>query len=324
MFPSSLAARSARGFCALIFAVSGAARADATWAPSKGATVITGDGAVRGVQVPGGYAFRGLPYAAAPTGDRRWRAPQPPASWRGIRDATQYAPSCPQKPNLFQPPGPQSEDCLYLNVSTPTLRRDASGRSSCGSTAAGSRGRRPQLRRRQARGARHRRRHDQLPARRVRLPRAPGARLAAGRAVRQLRADGPAGGAALGQAQHRALRRRPAQRDDRRSVGRWRVGASPPGLARLAGPLRPGDRGERCVRAQSGVARPGRELGKTFAGSWVAGADRRCLRHAPAGTLVDAFPDAAIPGVVDGGSSRSRSARRWRPGDSPACRSSTA
>jgi len=110
---------------ALPFAVSGAATADASPGTHSGLTVITGDGTVRGMQVPGGYAFRGLPYAAAPTGDRRWRAPRPPASWRGIRDATHYAPSCPQKPNLFQPPGPQSEDCLFLNISTPTLHRDA-------------------------------------------------------------------------------------------------------------------------------------------------------------------------------------------------------
>ena len=86
---------------------------------------MTHDGAVRGLAVAGGYAFRGLPYAAPPIRNLRWRAPQRPASWRGIRDATQYAPSCPQKPSLFQPPGPQSEDCLYLNVSTPTLRHHA-------------------------------------------------------------------------------------------------------------------------------------------------------------------------------------------------------
>ena len=83
------------------------------------------DGAVRGVAVTGGYAFRGLSYAAPPTGNLRWRPPQPEASWTGIRDATKYGPSCPQKPSLFEPPGPQSEDCLYLNVSTPTLRHDA-------------------------------------------------------------------------------------------------------------------------------------------------------------------------------------------------------
>jgi para-nitrobenzyl esterase len=83
--------------------------------------VRTDNGAVRGETPADGFAFRGLPYAAPPTGQLRWRAPQAPASWAGIRDAIHYAPSCLQKPSLFQPPGPQSEDCLYLNVSTPTL-----------------------------------------------------------------------------------------------------------------------------------------------------------------------------------------------------------
>jgi para-nitrobenzyl esterase len=82
-------------------------------------------GAVRGVAAGGGYAFRGLPYAAPPTGKLRWRPPQPPAEWNGMREATDFGPSCPQKQNLFQPPGPESEDCLYLNVSTPTLGSNA-------------------------------------------------------------------------------------------------------------------------------------------------------------------------------------------------------
>jgi para-nitrobenzyl esterase len=88
-------------------------------------TVTIGSGTVRGVTVAGTYAFRGLPYAAPPTGAWRWQPPQPAGSWRGVRDATRYAASCPQRANLFQPPGPQSEDCLYLNVSTPTLRHDS-------------------------------------------------------------------------------------------------------------------------------------------------------------------------------------------------------
>jgi para-nitrobenzyl esterase len=75
--------------------------------------------------VPGGYAFRGLPYAAPPVGNLRWRAPRRPASWTGVRDATQFAPSCPQAGSPFLPPAPFSEDCLYLNVSTPTLRHNA-------------------------------------------------------------------------------------------------------------------------------------------------------------------------------------------------------
>ena len=82
-------------------------------------------GSVRGAAVPGGYAFRGLPYAAPPVGNLRWRPPRPPADWKGIQDATQFAPSCPQPASPFAPPAPFSENCLYLNVSTPTLRRHA-------------------------------------------------------------------------------------------------------------------------------------------------------------------------------------------------------
>ena len=87
--------------------------------------VSTENGKVRGADVAGNYAFRGLPYAAAPVGDLRWRAPRPAADWKGVRDATQYAPSSPQGMGPFTPEGPQSEDSLYLNVSTPTLRSSA-------------------------------------------------------------------------------------------------------------------------------------------------------------------------------------------------------
>ena len=88
----------------LTLAVCGVATAGSASARAGTATVITAHGAVRGVDVPGGYAFRGLPYAAPPVGDLRWRAPQRPASWRGIRDASQYAASCPQGPSRPQPP----------------------------------------------------------------------------------------------------------------------------------------------------------------------------------------------------------------------------
>ncbi|WP_427892743.1 carboxylesterase/lipase family protein [Kribbella sp. GL6] len=86
--------------------------------------VVVGGGVLRGVGVDGTAAFRGIPYAAAPTGDLRWRAPQAPASWRGVRDATTYAPGCPQAPGIA-PPGTLSEDCLYLNVSTAALHTPA-------------------------------------------------------------------------------------------------------------------------------------------------------------------------------------------------------
>ncbi len=91
-----------------------------------GRAVVTIEGGpVRGVTVPGGYEFLGVPYAAPPVGNLRWRAPQPPAGWRGVRDATEFGPSCPQAASPFLPPGPISEDCLYLNVYTSMLRRDA-------------------------------------------------------------------------------------------------------------------------------------------------------------------------------------------------------
>src|SRR3954453_7274493 len=115
---------------ALTVTVGGAAAAvGPDWQPASGQTrgpiVATENGAVRGQAVAGGFAFRGLPYAAPPTRNLRWRAPQRPASWGAVRAATEFAPSCPQPPSLFVPPGPQSEDCLYLNVSTPTVRQNA-------------------------------------------------------------------------------------------------------------------------------------------------------------------------------------------------------
>src|ERR1700727_1093423 len=86
-------------------------------------------GLVRGADVAGVNSFLGLPYAAPPTGNLRWRPPRPPASWSGVRDATQFGPSCPQAltGNPFLPPGKISEDCLYLNVYTPALHDHSGG-----------------------------------------------------------------------------------------------------------------------------------------------------------------------------------------------------
>ena len=66
--------------------------------------------------------FRGVPYAAAPTGERRWRPPQPAASWAGVRDATAFGPIAPQdiSPERLAKRGlTMSEDCLTLNIWTP-------------------------------------------------------------------------------------------------------------------------------------------------------------------------------------------------------------
>jgi para-nitrobenzyl esterase len=66
--------------------------------------------------------FRGVPFAAPPVTDLRWREPQPVVPWSGVRQATEFAPRCMQQPlfsdMMFRSPAP-SEDCLYLNVWTP-------------------------------------------------------------------------------------------------------------------------------------------------------------------------------------------------------------
>ena len=54
-------------------------------------------GAVRGAHVGGVYAFRGIPYAAAPIGPRRWRAPSSHEAWSDVRAATTFGPSCVQR-----------------------------------------------------------------------------------------------------------------------------------------------------------------------------------------------------------------------------------
>jgi para-nitrobenzyl esterase len=127
---------------AALFAVSAVSAATALGATGGGAVasptsgganpiVRIDDGLVRGADVAGVDSFLGLPYAAPPTGNLRWRAPRPAAAWSGVRDATQFGASCPQSTvhNPFLPPGPISEDCLYLNVYTPTVRdRGGDGR----------------------------------------------------------------------------------------------------------------------------------------------------------------------------------------------------
>jgi para-nitrobenzyl esterase len=92
-------------------------------------------GTVRGVTQNGVAAFRGIPYAAPPLGHLRFRAPQPAATWRGVRDATEVAAACPQPalPRLFDKLDPSAtkfverydEDCLTVNVFTPGLGSQA-------------------------------------------------------------------------------------------------------------------------------------------------------------------------------------------------------
>jgi para-nitrobenzyl esterase len=72
----------------------------------------------------GGGVFKGIPYAAAPTGPRRWQSPQPVAAWKGSRMATVYGAACEQPAQGWNDSllASMSEDCLYLNVWTPAAR----------------------------------------------------------------------------------------------------------------------------------------------------------------------------------------------------------
>ncbi len=105
--------------------------------PTTATIVRTEEGALRGERLDNGVgAFRGVPYAQPPVGDRRWKAPAPTVPWYGECDAIRFAPACPQDDGTavyyrraarrlgrdstgIAPLGPTSEDCLYLNVWTP-------------------------------------------------------------------------------------------------------------------------------------------------------------------------------------------------------------
>jgi para-nitrobenzyl esterase len=66
--------------------------------------------------VPGIRAFKGIPFAAPPIGNLRWRAPQPAPHWSGVLEAVRFSAICPQASGRNQT---TSEDCLYLNLWTP-------------------------------------------------------------------------------------------------------------------------------------------------------------------------------------------------------------
>lgn len=83
--------------------------------------VATATGLLQGVEHQGVTAYLGVPFAAAPVGDLRWRAPRRPAPWQGVRSADGFGKSCMQEADGFNTLGQKalSEDCLYLNVWTP-------------------------------------------------------------------------------------------------------------------------------------------------------------------------------------------------------------
>jgi para-nitrobenzyl esterase len=108
------------------FAVASLLAVAATPDGSAGARVRTTNGVVEGTSTSSGIRiFRGIPFAAPPVGELRWKAPQPVKNWAGVRQAVEFGPTCMQRPVFgdmeFRGKG-MSEDCLYLNVWTPATR----------------------------------------------------------------------------------------------------------------------------------------------------------------------------------------------------------
>jgi para-nitrobenzyl esterase len=288
---------------ALTAALAVAAVAPAAASAAGPVTHVDG-GAVRGIATGAGDAFLGLPYAAPPTGDLRWRPPRPPAGWHGVRDATRFAPSCPQptQNNPFVPPGALSEDCLYLNVYTPALHGHAARPvlvwiHGGGLTEDGARN------------------YD-------------GSKLAADGTVvvtinyrlgalgflahpaLAARTDGSAGNYGL-------MDQREALRWVQRNIARFGgdptnvtiAGQSAGGLSVLAHLVSQGSRGlfARAIVQSGAFALTQQPLadaeadGTAFADrAGCPGQDAECLRHRPVQDLVESFPGAAIPGVIDG------------------------
>jgi len=83
-------------------------------------TVATDKGVVHGIADQETVVYRGIPFAAPPVGSLRWRAPQPARPWTGIRSAETFGNSCISIDAKARPGAPpESEDCLFLNVSRP-------------------------------------------------------------------------------------------------------------------------------------------------------------------------------------------------------------
>ena len=104
--------------------------ANTSTARAMGPVVTTQAGQVAGVSANAVDAFLGVPYAADTGGRNRWRAPEPPARWDGVRPATDFGDDCQQVPPHIPPTGSpwsdeyfptraKSENCLFVNVWRP-------------------------------------------------------------------------------------------------------------------------------------------------------------------------------------------------------------
>ena len=122
----------------IALSAAGATLAQVMERPIAGDPVRIASGQVAGSALASGVrTYLGIPFAAPPVRDLRWREPKPVAAWTGVREAVAFPPMCPQGmrgpgQNHYFGAEPTSEDCLYVNVWAPPLATDAS-------TPAGSR-----------------------------------------------------------------------------------------------------------------------------------------------------------------------------------------
>ena len=101
----------------------------ASVAVAQSESVRVDGGLISGAEQDGARSYKGIPFAAPPVGERRWKAPAPVGSWDGVRACESFGPICPQAPyppaSIYaREPEPQSEDCLYLNVWTAAASAD--------------------------------------------------------------------------------------------------------------------------------------------------------------------------------------------------------
>jgi para-nitrobenzyl esterase len=92
--------------------------------PAGELIIMTERGCLRGESLGTTKIFRGIPYAAPPVKELRWRAPQPLQAWEGVRDALNFGASCPQLRGSLLPLNASlgmGENCLFLNIWTPRL-----------------------------------------------------------------------------------------------------------------------------------------------------------------------------------------------------------